>query len=312
MPPGVSASDIERILSEVQSFVPVALSIATRSTLQIPTVAGTPFPSTTGKTQPAFYFGCFILGAALVGLVAAPPAFILWIILGFVGWGMVAEGPANPLYSGEILRRESALQSASVALDKLLDTMRSDSASYQRAFDQEKKTQLHALSQLAVHHRSLPAIRSRLSEQHAREFQLSEFLDRKRLINATIRGIGDKRSSALHAHGIETALDAKRLNYLPGFGPFLLSQLKGWVRQCEASFRFNPSQPMSAASKQEIDREVFKIEQQWLTEAVECKRRLLALTARAQQGFAASQFSLANAVQVYAKAVADRSLAPPS
>jgi DNA-binding helix-hairpin-helix protein with protein kinase domain len=106
----------------------------------------------------------------------------------------------------------------------------------------------------------LPAVRlQRMAELNAgrQQKQLTRFLEKHRIEDASIPGIGPGRKTLLRCYNIEDANDviAARLN-IKGFGPSLRSSLLAWRAAVERSFVFNPSKPVDAADIRALEQEI--------------------------------------------------------
>ena len=112
---------------------------------------------------------------------------------------------------------------------KNFDELLSDLQNLREQYDRLPQKRVHSLQTL---------------EANRHQLQLQAHLDRCRISNARIRGIGDAKKAILQSYGIETAADISdhRVLAVPGFGPVLLSTLKTWRNQQERRFRIRPQQ----------------------------------------------------------------------
>jgi DNA-binding helix-hairpin-helix protein with protein kinase domain len=94
-----------------------------------------------------------------------------------------------------------------------------------------------------------------------RQLQLDKFLDRFKIVDAKIPGIGPGRKQTLESYGIFNAGDVTeaRLNTIPGFGPVFQNKMLSWKKFLEAKFVFDPNKAIDAA-------DIAKIEQSILSE----------------------------------------------
>ena len=118
---------------------------------------------------------------------------------------------------------------------------------------------LRELEKKRAEYLGLAALRQRkLAELHAnlRNAQLHRFLDRHRIEDADIKGIGEGRKTVLESYGIETAADVIPANIMrvPGFGPALTEKLFDWRREIERSFVFLPSKGVDPADLAALER----------------------------------------------------------
>lgn len=84
-----------------------------------------------------------------------------------------------------------------------------------------------------------------------RQRHLEAHLDRFRIRDASITGIGPSKSAVLASYGVDTAADIEpnRILAIPGFGSQLTRNLTDWRLQKERSFSYNPAP--DASDKQE-------------------------------------------------------------
>ncbi len=96
-----------------------------------------------------------------------------------------------------------------------------------------------------------------LNEQH-RQRQLQRYLNRFRISQANIPGIGVGRSAMLASYGFETAADIKsqKQSQIPGFGVVPTFELLQWRQGLARNFRFNPSDPVDRREVNVINREL--------------------------------------------------------
>ena len=99
--------------------------------------------------------------------------------------------------------------------------------------------------------------RLRQLEQGREKKQFEDYMDRFKIQNATIDGIGQGRMATLQSYGIETAGDITEYKILsiPGFGPSLTSRLLAWRRWHEQSFVYNPSTGVDPADITAVNQE---------------------------------------------------------
>ncbi len=105
----------------------------------------------------------------------------------------------------------------------------------------------------------LPAERARrLAALTAEAKQLEDFLDRFRIAQEKIPGIGPSRAATLASFGIETAWDVTgpAVKAIPGFGPATADKLLDWRSGKQSQFRFNPNYPTAAADIGAIERDI--------------------------------------------------------
>ena len=110
---------------------------------------------------------------------------------------------------------------------------------------------------------ALPATRSaKLQELRtsAGAIQLARFLERKRIADATIPGLGRYRRRELVSHGIEAAsqISLLRLSPVRGIGRKLAVGLLKWRQSQEDQFVFQPDLAHAAGAETRVDREIAK------------------------------------------------------
>jgi DNA-binding helix-hairpin-helix protein with protein kinase domain len=101
------------------------------------------------------------------------------------------------------------------------------------------------------------------------QLQLQAHLDRCRISQARIKGVGYAKKATLQSYGIETAADIldHRVLAVPGFGQVLLSNLKQWRGQQERRFVFDPNKGVDQTAKNMVERQV-------LAEKIDLERKL--------------------------------------
>jgi DNA-binding helix-hairpin-helix protein with protein kinase domain len=117
------------------------------------------------------------------------------------------------------------------------------------------------LGRLRKEHNGLPLQRQRKLqelEQNKYHLQLTQFLDRFKLSDARIVGIGIGRKQMLASYGVDTAADVTALNLsqVPGIGPKFAERLMSWRRTVEPRFRFDPNRAVDRLEIDKIDRNI--------------------------------------------------------
>ncbi len=118
--------------------------------------------------------------------------------------------------------------------------------------------------ELAIARDDYQALRARRQEKlqrlqsDRRERQLQRFLDRHRLADARIPGIGPGREATLRSYGVETAADVTRdaVTRVHGFGPTLVGALLAWRRAIERTFVFDPTTAIAPYDAEDVEREI--------------------------------------------------------
>ncbi|HEY2667453.1 MAG TPA: hypothetical protein VGK51_11505 [Actinomycetota bacterium] len=196
-----------------------------------------------------------------------------------------AVRPRRPLRGTALVgrRRPSGAGAARAAAwaewDRLVARWRREASG--AAFEERRSYLVACAANLA----DLPDQRSqRLVELEAgREAsQLRRYLDRFRIAGANITGIGPGRASMLASYGIETAADVSRKSIaaIPGFNRMLTLELVRWRRDKEASFTFNPNQPVDRRDIQAMDVELAARRKELLAELREGPTSLRAVAAQ--------------------------------
>lgn len=80
-------------------------------------------------------------------------------------------------------------------------------------------------------------------EAKRRDAQMRRHLERFKVAQAKVSGIGENRKLTLRSYGIETAAEVEygRITAIRGFGPSTASNLVKWRRAAEAKFTFDPN-----------------------------------------------------------------------
>jgi DNA-binding helix-hairpin-helix protein with protein kinase domain len=89
-----------------------------------------------------------------------------------------------------------------------------------------------------------------------RQKQLLRFLERHRIEDASIPGIGAGRKTLLRCYGVEDASDVHMGLNIKGFGPALKSALIYWRMSIEQQFVFNPNEGIYSADIHALDHEL--------------------------------------------------------
>jgi DNA-binding helix-hairpin-helix protein with protein kinase domain len=123
------------------------------------------------------------------------------------------------------------------------------------------RTRLAELEKLREEYRALPAHRMRQLadlEANRRNAQLDKFLDRYRIDQTQISGIGPGRTATLQSFGIETARDVNWHDVLqvPGFGNVLARTLTAWRRSIENRFVFDPRKGVDPNDAAAVERRI--------------------------------------------------------
>ncbi|RKP49832.1 hypothetical protein D7Z26_18530 [Cohnella endophytica] len=95
-------------------------------------------------------------------------------------------------------------------------------------------------------------------ELNQHKSQLRAYLERYRIEDARIDGIGPSRKATLEAFGVETASDitTHAIRQVPGFGPTYTRKLIDWRYSIEKRFVFNPHKGIPQADIVSLDRDI--------------------------------------------------------
>ena len=306
-----SGSEIERLIVEIERAAPphmddVATTFATvvfcgwqmpgKTALTPPDVLATPFPIE--KTRWAYYFGWLVIAGAVWGAFATSGAILVWLIAGAIGFGMLSGGSANPEYDREIKRRKEAVPAVQAKVDAKLAELAKAGQGWKQEFERQRavcvdeirghqqkakntfvSTQHSIRSELKaalVECRGLPNRERAMLDERRERAQKEDFLRRYRISSHKIAQIGPARSALLAQYGIETAWDIKHMSYIPRLGQGA-DNLRAWVARMEARFAFRPNEPVSHITKQEIRRDISKIEQQIMSRFQKSRQAWLSL-----------------------------------
>jgi DNA-binding helix-hairpin-helix protein with protein kinase domain len=182
---------------------------------------------------------------ALVPL-ASVIAIVISLIVGHKLWTK-GGAPAKP-YLDSFRNASQSYKEAEAALDQ--------SAGVPASFIGEKsrlekaKAEFQDLGpQKAKRLAALQAGREQKQRQH--------FLERFRIEDATISGIGPKNKMILRTWGIEDAWDIEvgKVSSIKGFGPVKQQTLLAWRRGIEVQFRFDPRQPVDPRDLHALEQE---------------------------------------------------------
>lgn len=181
--------------------------------------------------------GVVIMLGSLLGMISFPNP--LWLILTYWGYSMLnTEGKQKSRLQRQKNLLERRFKDADNKLKGAFDAFLQRS-SYSRAkataislektialcenVDEELKTELRAL--ISNHQQK----------------QRDAYLDRFRIQDAGIGGIGPSKIAKLRSFGIETAADvsSRVVMAVPGFGKHYTSKMVSWRKHHEAAFKYN-------------------------------------------------------------------------
>lgn len=197
--------------------------------------------------------GLLLMSGAVAGIIFAPPALILWILLAIGGWVTfsdreVESGPFRRAFKDADERVQRELN-AFVQRNGMTEVMkvRGDLDKAIAAY----KGHNDALS------RELMVMKSNRESR-----QRQAYLDGFSIRQANISGIGPTRIATLISFGIETAADVNRTAVLrvPGFGNVMTGKLVTWRRGLESRFKYDPARNAQDDADERALRERFAVE----------------------------------------------------
>ena len=124
------------------------------------------------------------------------------------------------------------------------------------AFLEERKTLMEAADLLrGLPRREREALRA--IDVSTRTSQLRRHLERFRVADAGVPGIGASLKGMLASYGIDTAADVTTasLSAVPGFGPARIAAMVEWRTRREAGFSFDPDLKADPAERARVQRE---------------------------------------------------------
>lgn len=194
--------------------------------------------------------GAILLAIAVVAPGTIPPLFSIAILIGGLLAGKALWRLGTISAESFAKGREEALRSFNTACARWQAVEQPPAA-----FSQAKyllQAQRHEFENLA----SLKTTRMNELRSQLRSNQLRRYLERHRILDATIPGIGAGRKSLLIACGIVDASDVTPWMNIKGFGPALKSNLLGWRHWVEQGFVFNPNEPIDPADLRVLEQQM--------------------------------------------------------
>jgi DNA-binding helix-hairpin-helix protein with protein kinase domain len=126
-----------------------------------------------------------------------------------------------------------------------------------KMFDDKKQELLRVRQSLD----RIPALRISKLDQlktQVRHAQLVRFLDKHKIEDGQLDGIGPGRKRTLQSYGIETAADLMSPISVPGFGAVLGGTLNAWRQSLERRFVFNPATGVDRRDVEKVERDILK------------------------------------------------------
>ena len=213
-------------------------------------VKAQPLPASIPGEGAITFYKLVAVAIAIAIVVAAPVAWILALIVGWVGWVMAGNAGSSER-AAETMKRRSAHEVAMNEYEQLVE--RAKKKAGPEGFHARKAE----LSKLRVEFEDIPrAEKEEVDKLHstAHERQKQKFFDTCFLDNASISGVGPARKAALLSFGIETAADVtkRRVMQVRGFGVSLTRAVLDWKASCERRFKFNPAAAVSDADRNAV------------------------------------------------------------
>ena len=231
--PGAGGFNIELVWSRIEA---ISRSIPVPTTPSLAPLSPAPSARALETNKPAPKTGAYLtLAAAIAGLFIAPPAFIIWLILGYMAFSSIREGGTKRIDTGPF---ERAYQEASDRFDKAVTEW------HQRLGYTSFKTMGEELATARNTFRGLVDEERRLRQAYQserRQRQLEAYLDRFDIQHDSIKRIGPAKQATLTSYGITTAADVslKKLLAVPGFGEVNSSGLIEWRNKLERGFAYH-------------------------------------------------------------------------
>jgi DNA-binding helix-hairpin-helix protein with protein kinase domain len=128
---------------------------------------------------------------------------------------------------------------------------------------------------------------------------LSDYLDKHFIQHAKITGFGPSKIRLISSYGFDTAGDLKRrsVTSVPGIGPTFKSYLDAWVADIEHRFIYKPTPNEDAADHAIASKEVKRIEDDILREAIDIQRRIFSITGTIQSALKQSSADLTQLIE---------------
>lgn len=169
-------------------------------------------------------------------------------------------------YEQTVGRYETKLKASRSQVDRALGEWRSKTVLPDLATRKDKlrtlKTEIDRIPE--KRRKDLEAL-----ESQRRQLQMSRHLERYRVIDATIEGVGSGRKLTLESYGIQTADDvtASNLAAVPGFGPKLTRNILAWRLSAEARFVFDPSKGVDPTAIAAVEQAILALKSRLVGQA---------------------------------------------
>lgn len=174
-----------------------------------------------------------VIGLAVAGVFVLPALFLLWAIIGWLGFSAIERAP-------RINRRqfEQAYIDANAAWQSALIDWR------RRIGYEEYHSLVGELASAIPQYKALAGESSALIARYKanrHQKQLEVFLEKFGIQHQSIKGIGSAKQATLASYGIDTAADItlEKLLGVPGFGPVNSRGLIEWRARLEKRFVYD-------------------------------------------------------------------------
>jgi Protein of unknown function (DUF4236) len=193
----------------------------------------------------AFSVALTLGAAAIFGAFQGPVALVLWALLSFFGARRWLDK------SSDVYKFRGAQAAAEGTWDQARKQWTERCGS--KAFDDKMQEVFRVRQSLD----RIPALRISKLDQlrtHVRQAQLIRFLDKHRIEDAQLDGIGPGRKRTLQSYSVETAADLISPISVPGFGEVLKGTLYTWRQSIERRFVFNQATGVDPRDVEKVER----------------------------------------------------------
>lgn len=239
---GFNIQSIWVVIEEIVRSVPPELKYQA--------IKGSPAPSEEAVSEKTkgpsknVYLGYALISCAVAGFIAAPPAFIMWVVLAWAGYAMTREEKKinSQKFIQDYLKAESRWRSALADWEK-----RAGFADYTKALEELKNSKSDYISLVEEEKREVSKYRS-----NRRQWQLNAFLDQFDILNSGLPGIASAKQALLSSYGVDTAADLSmtKLLSIPGVGEVTAGTLMSWRSRVESRFVYQSIE--NESDRQEI------------------------------------------------------------
>lgn len=170
----------------------------------------------------------------------------------YLCYSIVSHKPEMPKDLGHIRNLKDKLETARKEYNNLANILMNDPL---RKSFQQKQSELENARNNYLNLPNVKAIKLKQLNDQLKERQLSNYLSHHRLVDVSIKGIGDGRLAMLLSYGIETAddIDYEKVDAIPGFGSSLSISLLEWKDSIQRSFVYNHSCGVDPSDIDSID-----------------------------------------------------------